>query len=121
MEDLAYECLRVGLEQLGLLGPPAEYELVHRWADQLDFRRYQPFSGDKYDEDVDRKFFRRSSSDASCKTEQKGERSGSVASDYTVCLFASIMIRRQRVLPGSIYIILSSDESTFVLTHRGTV
>ena len=37
----------------------------------------------------------------------------------TVCLFASIIIRRQRVLPGSAYIILSSDELTFILTHRG--
>ena len=47
------------------------------------------------------------------------ERSDVVASDYIVYLFASIEIRGQRVLPGSVYIILSSDESAFVLTHRG--
>ena len=48
------------------------------------------------------------------------ERSGIVASDYIVYLFASIEIKRQRVLPGSVYIILSSNESAYVLTHRGT-
>ena len=48
------------------------------------------------------------------------ERSGIVASDYIVYLFASIEIRRQRVLPGSVYIILSSNESAYVLTHRET-
>ena len=50
------------------------------------------------------------------------ERSDTLASDYIVYyLFqvASIMIRHQRVLPDSIYIILSSDESAFDLTHRG--
>ena len=42
-----------------------------------------------------------------------------VASDYTVYLFTSIIIRRPRVLPCSLYLILSSNESSFVLTHRG--
>ena len=35
-------------------------------------------------------------------------------------LFASFKIRRQRVLPGSVYIILALDESNFILTRRGT-
>ena len=42
-----------------------------------------------------------------------------VASDYTMYLFTSIIIRRPRVLPCSLYLILSSNESSFVLTHRG--
>ena len=37
-------------------------------------------------------------------------RTDDFASDYIVYLFASIRIRRQRVLPGSVYIILSSNE-----------
>ena len=34
-------------------------------------------------------------------------------------MFASIMMRCRRSCPGSVYIILSSDELNFVFTHRG--
>ena len=51
--------------------------------------------------------------------DERSSRSSSVASDYTMYLFASIKIRRQRVLPGSVCITLSSNESAFILTHRG--
>jgi hypothetical protein len=67
-----------------------------------DFRRYPPFVEDKKDESVSEKK-KEYAQTILARPSRRDARSEGVASDYIVCLFASIIIRR----PGLAWLCLS--------------